>query len=453
MKITFLGAVEEVTGSRYLVEHATIKILVDCGMFQGPREIAQRNVEPFPVDPKSIDAIVLTHAHIDHTGYIPALVKNGFTGKIYCSKGTYALCSLLLVDSGSLQEGEAKNINRRGGPDHPPAVALYTAQDAENSLQFFKPIDYDTVINIGGSFKITLIRSGHILGSAFVIVSDGKQKLTFSGDLGRPHQFILKSPPPLKQTDFLVIESTYGDRLHEKKIDTIKIIGDVVNATVAKGGILIIPCFAVARTETILYCLYQLKQKNAIPHIPIFLDSPLAIKVTDLLCDFKDEYELSAALCKDIFSIATYTRTVEESKEINHVERPAIIIAGSGMADGGRVLFHLEHFISDPKNTVLFVGYQAEGTEGHALVNGAKIIKIHGGAHTVQAEIKALDTLSAHADYEEILAWLGNFENKLKKVFVTHGEIGAAQSLKKKIEERFGWPTVIPKYLESFDLD
>jgi metallo-beta-lactamase family protein len=452
MKIIFLGAVEEVTGSRYFVEHENVKILVDCGMFQGPREIAQRNLEPFPVDPRGIDAVILTHAHIDHTGYIPALVKNGFTGKIYCSKGTYALCSLLLVNSGSLQEGEAKDINQRGGPDHPPAVALYTARDAENSLQFFKPIDYDTVVDIDGSLKITLIRSGHILGSAFVIVSDGKQKLTFSGDLGRPHQFIIKSPPPLKQTDFLVIESTYGDRLHEKS-DTIKIIGEVVNATVAKGGILIIPCFAVERTEAILYCLYQLKQKNAIPNIPIFLDSPLAIKVTDLLCDFKEEYELSASLCKDIFSIATYTRTVEESKEINRVEHPVIIIAGSGMADGGRVLFHLQHFISDPKNTVLFVGFQAKGTEGHALVNGAKIIKIHGGAYTVQAEIKAIDTLSAHADYEEILAWLGHFENRLKKVFVTHGEIGAAQALKNKIEERFGWSVVIPKYLESFDLD
>lgn len=451
MKITFLGAVEEVTGSRYLIEHETIKILVDCGMFQGPREITERNTQPFPVDPKSIDAVVLTHAHIDHTGYIPAFVKNGFKGNIYCSKATYALSSILLVDSGTLQEGAAKNINQRGGPDHPPAVALYTARDAENSLKFFKPTDYDTVIHIG-TLNVTLIRSGHILGSSFVIVSDGNQKLTFSGDLGRPHQFILKPPPPLKQTDFLVIESTYGNRRHEDS-DTIKIIGDIVKATVTKGGVLVIPCFAVGRTETILYCLYQLKQKNAIPDIPIFLDSPMAIKVTDLLCNFKQEYSLSVDLCKDIIGIATPTPTVEESKKLDHLEHPAIIIAGSGMADGGRVLFHLQRFISDPKNTILFVGFQARGTEGYALVNGAKVLRIYGRPYAVQAEVKALDSLSAHADSEEILEWLGHFENKPKKVFVTHGELNSAQALKSKIEERFGWPVVIPKYLESFDLD
>lgn len=452
MKITFLGAVEEVTGSRYLVENEDIKILVDCGMFQGPPEITQRNLEPFPIDPKSIDAVVLTHAHIDHTGYIPAFIKNGFKGKIYCSKGTYALCSLLLVDSGSLQEKEAKNSGQRGGPDHPPAVALYTARDAQMSLKFFQTIDYDTVTSIGASLKITLIRSGHILGSSFVIVSDGKQKLTFSGDLGRPYDLILKSPPHLKQTDFLVIESTYGNRLHEKG-DPINALGQMINETVKKGGVFIIPCFAVGRTQTILYCLYQLKQKKAIANVPIFLDSPMAISVTDLLCKFKDEYTISASLCKDISEIAIYTRTADESKQIDRIEHPAIIIAGSGMADGGRVMFHLKHFISDPKNTVVFVGFQAEDTAGYSLVNGAKMIKLHEKSYVVRAEIKRIDTLSAHADYNEILEWLGYFENSPKKVFITHGEIEAAQSLKKKIEERFGWSVVIPKYLESFDLD
>lgn len=451
MKITFLGAVEEVTGSRFLVEHENIKILVDCGLFQGSRENAERNLESFPVDPSSIDAVVLTHAHIDHAGYIPALIKNGFRGKIYCSKGTYMLCSILLIDSGSLQEAEVKNINQRGGPSHPPAMALYTVRDAENSLKFFKAVDYDTVIDIGGSLKVTLIRSGHILGSAFVIVSDGRQKLTFSGDLGRPDQLILKSPPPLKQTDFLILESTYGDRLHEKS-DPIKNISEIVNATVAKGGALIIPCFAVGRTETILYCLYQLKQKKVIPDIPIFLDSPMAISVADILCDFQDEYVLSPTVCKEMLSIATATRTAEESKKIDRAALPAIIIAGSGMADGGRVLFHLQHFISDPTTTVLFVGYQAEGTEGRALVDGAKTMKIHNEPYTVRAEIKEIENFSAHADYEEILEWLSHFENRPKKVFLTHGELQAAQALKYKIKERFGWSVIIPKYLESFDL-
>ena len=318
MKITFLGAVEEVTGSSYLVEYKNTKILVDCGMFQGPKEIAQRNQEPFPVDPNTIDAIVITHAHVDHTGYIPVLVKNGFRGNIYCSKGTYELCSLLLVDSAFIQEQRAKNTQEAAGPDSKPVVPLYTVLDAEQALKFFNPTNYDAAISIG-SLKVTLVRSGHILGSAFVIVSDGKNKLTFSGDLGRPRQFIMKSPPPLTQTDFLVIESTYGDKLHAnngtiKITDTIKNIGDVINATVAKGGVVIIPCFAVGRTEEILYCLYQLRKQNAIPNIPIFLDSPMAIKIADFFCEYTDEYVISPALCRDIFSVARFTRTTEESK-------------------------------------------------------------------------------------------------------------------------------------------
>lgn len=451
MKITFLGATEEVTGSRYLVENEGIKILVDCGMFQGPKEITQRNYKPFPIDPKSIEAIVLTHAHIDHTGYIPALIKNGFKGKIYCSKGTYALCSLLLVDSGSLQEEKEKEINQRGGPDHPPAVALYTERYAINSLKYFQVTGYDISINIG-SLKVTLIQSGHIIGSSFVIISDGKQKLTFSGDLGRPYDLIMKSPPHLKQTDFLVLESTYGNRIHEKN-DTMKTLGEEVNKTVAKGGVIIIPSFAVGRTQTILYCLYQLKQKKMIPDIPIFLDSPMAIAVNDLFCEFKEEHKLDPALCKNVFHIATYTHTKEESKQIDRIKHPAIIIAGSGMADGGRVMFHFQHFISEAKNKVVFVGFQAEGTTGNALVNGTKKIKFHGRWYSVHAEIKTIYSLSAHADYNEIIEWLGYFENRPKKIFVTHGEIEAAQSLKNKIEERFGGNIIIPKYLESFNLD
>jgi metallo-beta-lactamase family protein len=452
MKITFLGAVEEVTGSRYFIEHEAIKILVECGMFQGSKKSAQRNMDPFPIDPKSIDAIVLTHAHIDHTGYIPVLVKNGFKGKIYCSKGTYALCSLLLVDSGSLQEGDAKRKQDEiEDLNHAPFVPLYTARDAEHALTFFQPTDYDTVINIGTALQVTLIRSGHILGSAFVVVFDGNRTLTFSGDLGRPNQSIMKSPPTLKDTDFLVLESTYGDRLH-KKSDTVKAMGEVVNATIDKGGILVIPCFAVGRTEEVLYCLYQLQQSNAIPNIPIFLDSPMAIKIADFFCDYKDEYKISASLCRDIANVAMHTRTAEESKQIDLVDAPAIIIAGSGMADGGRVVFHLQRFISDPKNTVLFVGFQAAATQGNSLIDGARTIKIHNKIYSVQAEIKSIETFSAHADYDEILMWLEHFKKNPKDVFITHGDIKSAQALKDKIEERFGWPVIIPKYLESFDL-
>lgn len=451
MKITFFGAVEEVTGSRYLIEDKDVKILVDCGLFQGDKKITQRNWDPFPVAAESIDALVVTHAHIDHTGYIPLLIKNGFKGKIYCSKATSELCAILLIDCGSLQEDEAKRSNKRRDPQLPAAMPLYTKLDAENSLKFFQAVDYDTVLSIK-SLQITLIRSGHILGSSFVIVSDGKQKLTFSGDLGRPEQYVQKAPPHLKGTDFLVLESTYGNRLHEKG-DPIKALGDVVNETVKKGGVLILPSFVVERTQTILYCLYQLKLKKTIPDIPIFLDSPTGIAITGLFCKFKEDFRLPASSCKEIFSSATYIHTAEESKRLDQITQPAIIIAGSGMADGGRVVFHLQRFISDVKNTVAFVGYQAKGTPGRLLVDGAKELRLHGESYSVRAEIKIITALSAHADYKEIIEWLRYFEKPPKKIFLTHGEIEASESLKKKIEERFGWLVMIPTYLEAFDLD
>jgi len=451
MKITFYGAVEEVTGSRYLIEHEGKKLLVDCGMFQGPEALTKHNRDPFPVEPKSIDALVLTHAHIDHTGYIPLLVKNGFKGPIYCSHATYALCAIMLVDSGHLQEEDAKHANKEGGVNHVKVEPLYTIADAQMALYSFKAVAYDTQISIG-SLKVTLIRSGHILGSSFVIVSDGKETITFSGDLGRPHDFILKPPPHLTQTDYLVIESTYGNRLHDEA-DPIKLLGDVIHETIAKGGVVIIPSFAVGRTQTILYCLYQLKKNKAIPDLPIYLDSPMGIRVTDLLCTFSEEHTLSESVCKDVVAVATFTPRAEESKKIDELNSPAIIIAGSGMANGGRVLYHLRRFISEAKNTVLFVGFQAEATLGHELVGGAKNITIYGRSYPVHAAIKRIDSLSAHADYNELLEWLSYFKNKPKKVFVTHGELEAAKSLKEKIEKRFGWSVVIPKYGDSFELD
>lgn len=451
MKITFLGAVEEVTGSKYLIEHEDTKVLVDCGLFQGDSQLRQRNWDKFPIEPSSIDAVVLTHAHIDHTGYIPVLVKNGFKNKIYCSEATFELSSILLIDSGMLQEEDTDHANTHGYSSHNPALPLYTKRDAEHSLKYFHVIGYDTVLTIG-SLKITFIRSGHILGSSFIVISDGEKTVTFSGDLGGPDDLIMKSPPHLKKTDFLVIESTYGDKLHEKG-DSIEALGEIINKTIAKGGVLIIPAFAVGRTQTILYCLYQLKQQKRIPDIPIFLDSPMAINVTQLLCKFKDELKLSSQLCTDICGIATYTRTREESMQIDSIQGSSIIIAASGMATGGRVLHHFRHFISDAKNTILFVGFQAKGTAGRALVDGAQEIKIHGKMYPVNATIKIIESLSAHADYNEILEWIGYFEPGPQKVFVTHGEIEAAQSLKKKIEERFGYSVIIPKYLESFELD
>ncbi len=450
MKITFFGAVEEVTGSRYLIEANDVKILVDCGLFQGDKMITQRNWDPFPIAPDTVDAIVLTHGHIDHTGYIPLFIKNGFKGKIYCSKATAELCGILLIDCGSIQEDEARHHNKHHDVQQ-PMLPLYTKADAVHALKYFQPVDYDTIITIK-SLQVTLIRSGHILGSTFVIVSDGTQKLTFSGDLGRPDQFIQKAPPHITQTDYLVLESTYGNRLHEEG-DPIGALGKLINQTIKKGGVLVIPSFVVERTQTILYCLYQLRQKNTIPAIPIYLDSPTGIHVTDLFCKYVDDLKLAPAPCKNIFNIATYIHTVEESKQLDTLTHPAIIIAGSGMADGGRVMYHLQKYISDAKNTVAFVGYQAWGTKGRLLVDGVPEIRIYGTMYPVRAEIAMITALSAHADYNEILEWLSFYEKPPKKVFLTHGELDAAQSLKQKIEERFGWSVVIPKYLETYDLD
>lgn len=441
MKITFLGGVGTVTGSKYLIEHNDTKVLVDCGLFQGDDSTTHHNWDVFPISPETIDAIILTHAHIDHTGYIPALVKNGFKGPIYCSHATGEISVILLLDSAVLQEEKAKT--RQVAP-------LYTKEDAAYALQFFKAVDYDTVITIQ-SLQVTLIRSGHILGSAFVSVFDGKEKLFFSGDLGRPEQPILKSPPYIKETDYLVLESTYGNRVHSED-DPEKMLGDVIHETVKRGGVIVIPSFSVMRTQTILYYLYQLKQKKQLPEIPIFLDSPTGIGVTNLFCKFTDEYILAPSLCNAMVSIATDTFTAEQSKKLDRMTHSAIIIAGSGMAEGGRVPHHLAQFITDPKNTILFVGYQAKSSRGGLLVDGAREVQIYDKTYPVRAAIKVIHSLSAHADMNEILAWLSHFEKAPKKLFLTHGEPDSAQALKKRIEERFKWTVVIPTYEQSFDL-
>ena len=448
MKMTFLNIEGEVTGSRYLIEQADSKILVDCGLFQGKGN-AKYNWQAFPIEPTTIDAIILTHAHLDHTGYIPYLVKNGFKGKIYSSQATYALCKIILSDSGSLQERHADFVNNQQGSEK--ISPLYTVEDVQRSLHLFHPIDYDKPFTIG-NLTLTLIFSAHILGSSFVVISDEKNTLTFSGDLGRPNQLIMKNPPTIKNTDYLVLESTYGDKLHEKS-DPLLVLEQVIHQTIKKSGILIIPAFAVERTQLLLYCLAHLKNKKLIPDIAIYLDSPMAIAVTELFCEFKEEHTLEESLCHDITNVAQYIRTPQQSKMLdNDINAPAIIIAGSGMADGGRVTYHLQRYISDEKTTILFSGYQALGTLGQMLINGENMVQIYGKMHIVRAEIKKLDMFSAHADYNEILEWLSGLEKAPKKVFLTHGEESAERNLKELIEKKFGWTVIIPKHAESFDL-
>lgn len=453
MKLAFLGATGTVTGSKYLLEHKGRKVLIDCGLFQGLKELRLRNWEKLPVDPASIDAVLLTHAHIDHSGYIPLLVKRGFKGKIYCSGATYDLCAILLPDSGYLQEEDAKRANRYAYTKHKPALPLYTRKDAEESLKQFKVVNFDKLHHLAGDLTFTLGRSGHILGSAFIRLSDGRTSILFSGDLGRADDPVMNPPVHMQSVDYLVLESTYGDRLHEDSNPLDK-IGEIIRTTVARGGSVIIPAFAVGRTQNILYYIHELKKAGAIPStIPVFLDSPMAINATQILSRHKADHRLPEKQCADVCHVAQYVRTAEESKAlVSSNGLPAIIISASGMATGGRILHHLKHFIGDMRNTILFTGYQAAGTRGARLVHGEGEIKIHGRMWPVRARVEELHNTSAHADYGEILDWLAHFQTPPRKVFITHGEPEAASSLKMKIEDHLGWNAVVPDYLQEVEL-
>lgn len=336
MQLTFLGATQTVTGSKYLITHGHQNILVDGGLFQGHKALRLRNWEDLPVGAHDIDAVVLTHAHLDHSGYIPKLVKARFRGKIYCSEATLALCKLLLLDAGHLQEEDAERANRYGYTKHQPALPLYTKAEAEVSLASFQPVDFGKPHSLGGGLSFTLSQSGHILGSAFVQIHDGQTSVLLSGDLGRPHDAVMRTPAIVQHTDYLIIESTYGNRLHERT-DPAATLGGIITSTAARGGKVIIPAFAVGRAQSLLYYLYELKQAGAIPNIPVFLDSPMAINATDILCKFKHEHKLPQHVCAAVCSIAIYTRTVDESKRIDQSPLPCVIISASGMATGGRV--------------------------------------------------------------------------------------------------------------------
>ena len=454
MKLTFLGATGTVTGSKYLIEDSNLRVLVDCGLFQGQKELRLRNWEELPVQPASLHAVILTHAHLDHSGYLPLLVKNGFNGHIYCSESTLDLCRILLPDSGYLQEDDANRANRHGYSKHKPALPLYTEQDARACLDYFRPVAFDKPHALGEFLNFSLHRAGHILGASFVRISDGATSILFSGDIGRLNDPVMKAPVPIEQADYLVVESTYGNRLHAGT-DPMADLEAIINKTIARGGSLIIPAFAVGRAQSILYYLYKLKAEKRIPpHLPVYLDSPMAISASELLHKHLNDHRLPEELCSKVCDVAEYTRTTTESKALdsNHSSMPRIIISASGMATGGRILHHLKHYIGDARNTILLAGYQAEGTRGDRLARGEKEIKIHGQMWPVAAEIVQLDNMSAHADSGEILTWLKHFTSPPRKTFVTHGSPAAAEGLKSKIEETFGWKVAVPTYRQTEEL-
>jgi metallo-beta-lactamase family protein len=452
MKLTFLGATGTVTGSKYLLQSGARRILVDCGLFQGYKQLRLRNWEDFPIPPDQIDAVVLTHAHLDHSGYLPLLVKNGFRGKIYCSEATFDLCKILLPDSGHLLEEEAMHANRHGYTGHAPALPLYSEADAVRALDYFHPMPFDVAFDVVPGLTAQLALAGHILGAAIVTIRSASTRLTFSGDLGRLHDAIMVAPSIIEETDYLVLESTYGDRKHDPA-DPAILLGQTIRETSSRGGVTIIPSFAVGRAQSLLYEIYKLKQRGEIPELlPVYLNSPMATDATALYMRYRHQHRLNRHDTEAMCHAAKIVNSVEESIALNERQVPMVIIAASGMATGGRVLHHLKAFASDTRNTILFAGFQAGGTRGAAMLEGVPAIKIHGEYVALNAQVRQIDNLSAHADGDEIMTWLRHFRKAPRRTFITHGEPPAADALRRRIKEELHWDCRVPEYRDQVDL-
>jgi metallo-beta-lactamase family protein len=462
-KLTFFGAAGTVTGSKYLVEAAGKKLLVDCGIFQGSHELEVRNFKPLPVNPAAIDYCVLTHAHLDHTGWLPCLTRDGYKNKIFANPATIELTTLSLKDSGHLQEEDAERAKRNARRSNPAdARPLYTSADVEPMLKQLAPMPRSGGFDISTEFHLESFDAGHILGSCsfqLTIREGGKNTtLIFSGDIGRYDQPILKDPQTPPNSDYLICESTYGDREHETG-DPLQMLSDVVNRVVKRGGSIVIPAFAIGRTQTFMYLLRQLEDEQRIPRIPVYIDSPMALSATDFYARHKEDHDLDMARLeqsgdKDPLNLHEFhlTRTVDDSKKINDVKTPCIIISASGMVTGGRVLHHLANRLPDPRNAVIIAGFQAEGSRGRALQEGAKVMHLFGEAVAVNAEIITLGQFSAHAGKSELLRWCSGLTVAPKKTWLTHGEPAAAQALQAAIKEKRSWDVSVARYLDTVEL-
>lgn len=439
------------TGSRHLIDWNGQRLLVDCGLFQGLRELRELNWAPFPVEPRSIDAVILTHAHLDHSGYLPRLVRDGFSGPIYATAATRDVARLILLDSAHLQEKDAEFANRHGFSRHKPALPLYTTADAESALSLFEVTEFGTELRMGDDASLQFRRAGHILGAATATLRLGGKTIAFSGDLGRFGDPVMLDPDPILHADYLVVESTYGDRIHPK-LDAAAMLKDVIGRTVRRGGTVVIPAFAVGRTQSLLYELSLLKMKGELELVPIYVDSPMATNATDLMSAHMDDHRLQPVVCREAFGMATYVRDTEGSKALTASRMPKVIVSASGMATGGRVLHHIKAFGPDPRNTILFAGFQAAGTRGRAMVDGVREVKIHGEWIDIRAEVADLTMLSAHADSNELVRWLEGFKSAPKETFVVHGEPSASAALHARVVGEFGWKCTIPKYRATFTL-
>jgi metallo-beta-lactamase family protein len=475
--LTFLGAAGTVTGSKHLLDLGDRRILVDCGLFQGLKELRLRNWSALPLDPRRLDAVVLTHAHLDHCGYLPRLVGQGFRGRVFCTPGTRDLCTLVLPDSAHLQEEDARQANRHGYSKHAPALPLYTEIDAARALDRLQPVGYERPIPIAPGVEVEFINAGHLLGSSYARIRFEDHTVLFGGDLGRYGRPVLPDPTPVDGADILLLESTYGDRVHEPDDDGRR-LATIVNEAVARGGKLLIPSFAIGRVEEVIYWLKRLEDGGRIPILPVYIDSPMAAGALEfyrarlseldppdppgtrsadpgasVAASTAPERRAEREMCTFCTTRMTVVASAEQSKALTASKEPAIIIASSGMATGGRVLHHLDALLPEASNTVLFVGYQAAGTRGRALCDGAPRIKLHGHDVRVAARIDRIDSMSAHADSDEIMRWLGQFSRPPATTYLVHGEEAALGALARRIASERGWPTYIPKYLERVELN
>lgn len=450
-RLTFLGAVGTVTGSRYLLEADGRRILVDCGLFQGYKPLRLRNRAPFPVPPASIDAVVLTHAHLDHSGYLPRLHREGFAGAVWCSAATRDLCGILLPDSGRLLEEEAGYANAKHSSRHDPAEPLYTESDARRCLPAFRAVGFDTPFEPVPGVRASLRPQGHILGAAAVTLAHAGTSVTFSGDVGRPHDPIMPPPAPPAACDHLVVESTYGDRRHPHGALAADLQAALSRA-IARNGVVVVPAFAVGRAQLVLHLVASLQESGQLPDVPLYLNSPMATDVTALYQRHRDQHRLSDEQLAVLARRTRLVTSVEASKALNRRHGPMIIVSASGMATGGRVLHHLAAFAPDPRNMILLSGFQAGGTRGASLARGDSTVRIFGQDVPVRAEVVQLASASAHADADELLAWMRGLAAPPRSVFVTHGEPDPADALRLRIQRELGWEACIPELFQPVDL-
>ncbi len=451
LSLTSLGGAGTVTGSKHLLTCGDTRLLIDCGLFQGLKNLRELNWQRLPINPGDIDAVVLTHAHLDHCGYLPRLVLDGFSGRIHCSNATRDVAELILRDSAFLQEKDAELANRKGFSKHSPALPLYRVADIDRTMALFKPAALHEEVTLPGDGRLLLRRAGHILGASTAQIDIGGRRILFSGDLGRYDDPVMHDPESVPEADYVVIESTYGNRHHDTT-DPLDALEEVIKRTVQRGGTVVIPAFAVGRAQSLIHSLWQLRRSGRLHNLPVYLDSPMATSASELLQRYPKEHRLGRQDCEAACESVNYVRDVEESKALSANRYPKVIISASGMATGGRVLHHIAAFGPDHRNTLLFSGYQAAGTRGRKLLEGARETKIYGQWLPINAEIAELPMLSAHADSDELMRWLSGFQRAPRRVFVVHGEADASEALRERIQRELGWSVCVPLQGQEFEL-